>query len=111
MNRLRLEAKRAVAQRLAKRLAGGAAGRLDQRPLHQRGAKMGQQRGDAFRLGPSSLGCVNILPSGKGRRGLDADRMGHGAADHPEHVCNLLIQGIVRHLGEPLGRQQIGGNA
>ena len=46
MNRTRLEAKRAITQRLAKRFASGAADRLDQSSLYQRSSKVSQQWGD-----------------------------------------------------------------
>ena len=71
VNRFGLKTQRAVAQRLAKRLASGAADRLDQCAFHQRRAKVSQQRGDVLGLGPSGLLLVNRSPSRKRARCLD----------------------------------------
>ena len=64
---------RPVAQRLAKWPVCGATNRLDQGPLHQRRAKVSQQRGDFLCLRPSGLLIVDRVPSVKGRRGFNAD--------------------------------------
>ena len=111
VNRTGLKAQRVAAQRLGKRLARGAANRLDQCALHQGRAKVSQQRRDVLGIGPSGLLPVNRPPSGEGSRSLDAERIGHGSADHPEHVGDFLLERVVRHLGEPLRWQQVGGNA
>ena len=72
---------------------------------------MTEQGRQSLRRAPRVLSSVELLPDFKGIATPKIHRDRQGMPDHTQHLRDLLVQRLGGIFGEPLGREQVGGNA
>jgi hypothetical protein len=92
--------------------AAGLAEGLDGGALDQADAEVVEERREILRPAPEALGEVDPLD----QLADVADGVGHdgavaGVGDEVDHVAQVVLEGGLRVLGEPLGGQVVGGDA